>query len=420
MVIKVAAAGLSYVMFAALARWLGPNEYGHYASAFSAGTFLGFAILVGLNSDVLRSLPAATSRGGAASQRAYLDGANRALLVSFGVAALLCLLLTTTAAGLGERQWAMSILLAFGFGGALGIAEYLASIFRAMGSVIIALVPRDVVWRVLLAVAVLAASALGITTGVAPAALLSICLLLLACAWQLVAGRRLLPRHDDDRQPVLRARSVLWGARWLALATLAANLLQPLSVVVVGAVISFSDSGVFFAAQKTAALLSLPLLAMNTIGAPEIARAWADGNAAHVQGICRLVVTVSSVVTLAGFVPMVVSAGPLLAVFNPSYGDSGSVLIILAASNVVNALAGPTGVLMQMTGREKHLIGLIAFGQGAGLVLIGWFGISWGVTGAAWGLFAGTLLWNGIITIWSRRRLQIDPSVLSLARTPRD
>ncbi|PIE09260.1 MAG: hypothetical protein CSA72_13445 [Rhodobacterales bacterium] len=418
MSVKLAAAGLSYAMFVVLSRWLGAETYGRFAAAFSAGTFLSFVMLVGLHTEVLRMLPRLEdgAEKHADERWAFLAGAWRALGASIGLFVIVGVGVAIAAAMFGRAQWAGMLMSAVAVAGSLALAEFLASMFRALGVVNIALVPRDVLWRGLVLAAVLTLSLAHVEGDFVLAMGLTVLFLLLALGLQLFWGRKLLPAKGVAPQTIPSARTLIWDARWLAAAALASNLLQPLAVVAVGAVLSYADSGVFFAAQKTAALLSLPLIAMNMIGAPQIARAWAAGDKTEVQRICTHVAVTATAGTLAGLVIVLGFSGNLLAVFNPAYRSEGAILIILSLGNLVNTLAGPAGYLMLMTGHEKRFVLISAVAQMSGIltVLIG--GTLFGLAGAGWGEVVGVVIFNVVMWGAGYRMLGVDSSVISSVR----
>lgn len=414
--IKVLAAAASYGMFIALSRWLGPVTYGRYAAAFSAGTFLSFAMLAGLNTDILRSLPVLVKAGDGEALRARIGGTLRALGLSAGGIAAAGLALALLAGALGRPEGMVMALCALGFGLAIAMSEFLVAMFRSLGAVKLALIPRDILWRLLVIGAALALALAGIEASLPFAAGLSVLMLLAALGAQLAAGRRLIPQAKDPLPPLPSARQLLYQSRWLAVAAVVSNLLNPLAVVVVGFSLSYTDSGLYFTAQKTAALLLLPLIAMNMMGAPQIAIGWREGNLEAVQKTCRQIVAASSVVTLVGFVVIAVLAGPLLSIFDVSYRDEGMLLVILALGSLVNSLAGPTLNLLAMTGHELAMIVVVVLGQGLGLALVTLGALTWGLHGAAVGEVMGVVLVNGMATIWARANMRVDPSALSLLR----
>ncbi len=415
LVAKVLAAGLSFVMFALLARLLGPEAYGRYASAFSAGTFLSFVLLAGLHTDALRVLPSLYNRGTAEETRSFLASS----LQAFGLVLLGALIfgVATALAFRALNQAATSAMVAYtlGFAISLALAEYLAHLIRAFGAVNLALLPRDVIWRALVVAATVGFGWLNFKPGITFVVWLSVLLLLASLAGQIILARTLVPLSSTPARK-MPVPALLWRARWLAAAAIASNFLQPLSVVAVGAVLSYFDSGVFFAAQKTAALLSLPLIAMNMIGAPRIAQAWADGDLKGVQTICTYTALGGTIPTLVGFAIILALSDTLLGIFDASYQNYGAVLVILALGNMLNTAAGPTGYLMLMTGHEKRYVVISAIAQAIGIMIVVLGGTFWGLKGAAIGEVAGIAILNGLIWHWGWKNLGVDSSVFSIGR----
>ncbi|MEM9023146.1 MAG: MATE family efflux transporter [Bacteroidota bacterium] len=93
----------------------------------------------------------------------------------------------------------------------------------------------------------------------------------------------------------------------------------------------------------------------------------------------------------------------LLSIFDPDLGKAPVVasLLVLAAAKFINAICGNVGSILQMTGKQMTLQGIVFFAMllniGLNLLLIPYLGI----TGAAWSSFAGTVFFNlaGVIMV---------------------
>ncbi|MGY6627968.1 MAG: lipopolysaccharide biosynthesis protein [Oceanicaulis sp.] len=416
LVIKVATAGLSFAMFVFLARWLGPLEYGRYAMLFSLGTFLGFVSVGGLHTLVLRRLPALEHAGASGDAIALVRDGYLGVL---GISALLgaITLAVALAGGAMGMPW-QAPLIACALAAPFALAEYQSHVLRGWSSVNLALLPRDVLWRIGVLAIVGFAAAQGASITALQAFGWTSGLLLALAAVQFALGlRRAPPGGFAAARPVRPAPAArVLEARWLWAAAMAGALLPQLSVVVVGALSSAVDAGIFFAAQKTSALLSLPLVAANMIGAPMIARAWAAGDRAGVQRICTLIVIGVTAPTLAGVALFAVAGGQIMALFDPSYGAYKTLLLIFAAGALVNALCGPTGFLMLMTGHERPFVVILIVSQTLGLSLAAAGALTYGLIGAAIGEAVGIAMWNILVWAWARRTLGVDPTVLGIVR----
>lgn len=150
---KVLGAFLAFLVFMVLARLLPAEQYGLFAAAFSAATILGFVATFGQQTAVLRFWPALDELHG-------VRAANRAILVGLAIvltggaivfaASLLSSswlpALTGRAASPGVVVWTGALAFAF------ALSEFCVASLRARGSLLRALVPREVLWRLLVIV----------------------------------------------------------------------------------------------------------------------------------------------------------------------------------------------------------------------------------------------------------------------------
>ena len=203
LLIKVATAGLTYLMYVALARAMGATEYGYFAFGLSLATILSIAAAMGQQTAILRYWPEAMVAGDEARAHQAL-GAGGALVVLAGLAigvALCGFALAVSPFGEVTHLFAAAALVL-----PLALAEYFSSALRAQGSVWTALVPRDLLWRSLVPAAVVGFAAIGLRLDGWQALLLAAATLALALAAQAILARR--------RSYLLMPRLAGLGAYW--------------------------------------------------------------------------------------------------------------------------------------------------------------------------------------------------------------
>ena len=166
LVIKIATAGLTYVMFVLLSRTMTTLDYGQFAFGFSLATMLvdrrqhgpadgDPAVLAGGHrARATPQRPATTSaRGWALTLIAGATHHDRARSDCGAVR-------RRAAATIGAKAHLMAaacLILP------MGAAEYASSALRAQGSVWTALAPRDIVWRLVLPLSVVGLFGLGVS-----------------------------------------------------------------------------------------------------------------------------------------------------------------------------------------------------------------------------------------------------------------
>ena len=139
----------------------------------------------------------------------------------------------------------------------------------------------------------------------------------------------------------------------------------------------------------------------------------------ELQALCRKLAIVIAVITIAGFIFLVITGKILLSIFDPQFVAAYPILIALAIGTVVDAVSGPNAYLMQMTKFEsaylKILIGCYALVIAAQFMLIPRFGSF----GAALASASGVVLWNVLAIVILRKKAGLDPSLLSVFNPPR-
>lgn len=130
---------------------------------------------------------------------------------------------------------------------------------------------------------------------------------------------------------------------------------QWFSVIFLGFIAAPSVVGTYTAAAKTASLMSLLLVAINTVVAPKLAKLYACDNKMGMAILLRkatfLVVAASSLpFVLIMFYPQWV-----MSLFGEDFVEASTALQIIAIGQIFNALTGPVGAALLMSGNEKNL-----------------------------------------------------------------
>lgn len=418
--IRIGNAGLSFIMFVMLARWLSPESFGAFGSMFALGSALSFIILGGQHVLVLRELSAQNNNDDTGETRWYLQtGIRFVVLASF----LSCLVVVIAA------PWVMgdatNITRSVVIGGTIfmvpmAIAEIVMAVLRAQGWIYWALIPRDIIWRlaIILLAGLGAVGYLSNPSGLQVMIYISLMLgLLLVMQWSVAKNSLATSLRSGPRSPQWKS----WRATtlWLWLASVAGNLSIHLSVVIVLAVLSVTEAGAFFAAQKIAMILALPLNAINIISAPDISRLYHANDTDGLKCFLRRLMLLLVGPILLGFAIITLLGEWLLSLFDPGFVTTYPILLILAAGLTVRSFCGPVGILLLMIGRERMALLIFLATEGLALLAMPFLALQFGMTGAAWAAFAGALGVSLVPVLWCRKNLGVDPSIGALISSPR-
>jgi len=419
-VIKLASAGLSFLMLAAAAMVTDERQFGLYSTAYAGASLVSFFSLVGQHAVVLRFWPQYAGNDDQPAANALMARAMLVALVGLVLSSLLVGAIAFLPLAPDVPEWCALCLATAVLVFALGWSEFTACALRAKNALFSGLLPRDIFWRTA-GIAAFAATGL-LTTGMsAVAATYLTALLLIACV--LPQSITLLRDTFGAARGTLSAAQKaefasvtfgLWGVTALPPA------LSQASTLLVALILGPEAAGAIFVADRIMRLAILALTGINQAVAPQISGSFYRGDRPHVQRVTGLTAMGGFSVALLMLAIFVLFGKPILAIFEPAYATDSihAVLVILGIGALVGTACGPTELLLQLTGLQKALFRTLIVVNSAGLALTALLTYGMGPIGAALGI-AGTLMaWCLTGVTIARRRLGIDPSILGFFTGP--
>lgn len=412
-VIKLASAGLTFLLFMAAAMVTDQRQFGLFSTAYAGASLVSFFSIVGQHAAVLRFWPQYACIGDVASANGLMVRAIRLTLLGLAVSTLLVAAVALLPVA-GVPEWQSLVLATAGLTLALGWSEFTACALRAKNNLFGGLLPRDIVWRV---VAILAFALSGffaqglsaVTAIMLLASLLLLCVLpqtiiLLSDTYRIPRGP-LTPAQKAEFNTVTLG---LWGVTALPPA------LGQASTLLVAAILGPEAAGGIFVADRVMRLAVLALNGINQAVAPQISGAFHRGEREHVQRLTGLAAIGGFALALAMLVVFVLFGRPMLAIFDPAYatGTMHGALILLGLGAVIGTACGPTELTMQLTGLQRELFRTLVVVNTLGLAATAGLTLSLGPVGAALGMAGTMAVWCVLGATITRRQIGIDPSVL--------
>jgi len=374
-----------------LGRWFSPLDFGYFATVMAALGLLSHLCCMGFPIALIRFVGA--GEGGATLIRSVYLKVVSASLIAAVIGGLL-LRDVTYAVGL-------SLLPAF------CALEVGTAVLRGRGLLFRALVPRDILWKSSLILLALWAAA----WPEGEQAFVLFCgafgVILILAVSQAVSLRSLSFGTHPMPNALGRTTRRLWASQ------LAGIVLANLDTLCVGLILGVDASGLYFAASRLANVPSFALNAVNTAMAPRIARHFAARDKTALLEELRLSALISAAPTALVWLVFWFWGDALLGLFGGSFTSMHSVLMILAAAQVVNAFTGVAGSLLMMSGHEASHAKLSLAAAIAAACLIPIAGIIWGVLGVAWATFIVTCGYEVLLCRLALARTGFDGSVLA-------
>jgi len=217
-------------------------------------------------------------------------------------------------------------------------------------------------------------------------------------AWRLELG-------EDWSGPREEAAS-LWFRTGLALVLLdgMAMLLSRTDIVLLGVLRDTTDAGTYAIASRLATLALLGLMVVQAPIVPLLSERFATGRMGEFLRLIRWATRVAMGLSFGLSAVLLLGSEGLLGLFGPEFVARRDCLVVLTVGLALNAVLGPTGTVLWITGREKQLAAL----QGAGLLLNVLLNLWWvprfGIVGAAWATVVSHTVWN----LWAVVRIRAE------------
>ena len=351
--------GLEFICGIVLAQTFKVSGYGVYAFVISWVGLLAIPAAAGLDRLLIREV----AHFRAQREWALLSGLLRwsfrlALGISVTIMGVGALVLYIAPLGL-EAPTRQSLAIGLATVPLVAVARLRFGALQGFGRVLQGLIPETVIQptAILMMVGSLYVLPFVPRSGVVAVAIHAVGVLLAFAAGAILL-RRSLPAAPEAPTAAYRSRQWLNAALPMAWVLGMNVVLTHTDVVMLGVIDTTEAAGTYRVAAQLAALVALPLGAVNAALAPRIASAYAGGQMHELQSevtrAARLALLFASpiVVGLAFF------GNHILALFGPEFESARTSLNILAAAQALNAATGTAGYVLVMTRFERHAAAL--------------------------------------------------------------
>lgn len=406
--------GLGFVLQVFLARVLGAAAFGDYIYAFCWMNMLALFGRLGLDTATLRYVAAYHGQEDWARIRGFIRRSQQAALAASCVTAAVAVAVVWLCRERFRPELVAPLMLALAMLPAWTQMQLRGAALTSLRKIIAAQAPQAVLRPVLLIVGVMA---LVFVVGSAPSATLAMAMHLASTLAVVLMMSRLLSRFLPPA--VLQTPAVYdtrhWARTLAPLSLLAALEVfdEQADVLLVGALVSTTEAGIYAAVSRFSLLIAFGFMAVNAITAPMIANLYAQRDIARLQRLT----TLAARGVLAFALPVaggILAAGPmLLSWFGPEFVAGYRPLAVLTIAQLVTAVIGPVGFLLTMTGNQ-HLAFRVRvvsclLNIALNAALIPWLGI----LGAAVSMTVTTCVWKVGMLYYVRKTLGIYPTVFA-------
>jgi len=232
--------------------------------------------------------------------------------------------------------------------------------------------------------------------------------MLSSCVVGLVYFFRALPPGVLQAAPAPLSPDWKTGAytlAWVSWATIATDQADTLLLGLLGGV---DDVGIYSVGIRGVRVISFSLIAVNTALAPTAAQLFAMGETDRLHRVAVRSSRVVLFIALPLAVGLILFRKYYLGLFGPAFVEGERVLLVLVCGQLLNAAAGPGGLLLIATGHERNVAYVTALGAIVQLVLCVVLIPPFGVIGAAISRVSTIACLNLTLAVLVRRRIGIN------------
>jgi O-antigen/teichoic acid export membrane protein len=186
--------------------------------------------------------------------------------------------------------------------------------------------------------------------------------------------------------------------------------------IMIGAIIGTREAGIYVAVSRTAAFTLFGINAVNVVLGPMISALHSSDKREDLQRLLMLAARGGFAFMVPVGAVLVLWGRHVLGFFGAEFVEGYTPLVILAAAQMVNALAGSVGVLLVMTGHQRLVCVILTASVLLNVLLNAILIPAYGLSGAAAATGSTTVLWNVLLLVYVSKRMGLNPTVFASAR----
>jgi len=205
----------------------------------------------------------------------------------------------------------------------------------------------------------------------------------------------------------------------LAIIAAVQQLNAKMDILMIGGLSTNKNIGLYQVAAQGAILVGLGIQTINSYITPYIIKLNEKKDSIALQSLLIKCSRASFLLSLPVFILFVLLGNQLISFFyGNEYALSYHPLLLLCVAQIINTIFGPVALLLNMTGHEKETI----IGSGIALVLnitLNYLTIPvWGLYGAAFSTITSVTIWNVLLWLYAKKRLQLNCSIINFNYRP--
>ncbi len=404
-----------------LARTMGSHSYGIFVLVFSWMGLLVLPAKLGFDSVIVRYIPQYEAR----EEWGFLKGILiYAFLIILGGSIVIAVLLSGLITFVFRDTLNFELRYAFYLGALslplMAVANYARSALRGLRRIVLSQTADLIIRPTCL---IFGAAVFYVIVGKGPNGYTAVGInglaFLLAVAYSLFWLWRKLQKKVWQCTPNYQQGEWFSTALPLLLLSGISTLLNQTDKVMLGFLSNAESVGIYSIAHRITTLISFGLLAVNAIAGPMISRLYTSKQIAELQRTLGFAALGALICALPVILIILTAGRPILLFFGQPFLSAHDALNVLSVGQLANVMAGSVMLVMTMTGHHKSALYTMGSCALMNILFNALLIPSFGVNGAATATTLSMVLWNALMLIYVKRKMDLNPSVFSLIRLQR-
>ena len=405
LITQVSGVCLLYGIHIFIARWMGIKSYGMYNYTINLVSFFVILSQMGLHSGVLRFSSTYYMVSDWNKLKGLIYSSHRIVILTSITIVSICLVIINICHL--ESQLTYSIRIGIWLVPILVLTHLRQQILRGLKRIFASQAPEQIATPLFMGLISFLFIYFTGTLNVTQAIFSHIiaCILALVFGWFLLV--RALPKEFAKVKPEYNTKELLKVSFPMLLASGMQVVLSRTDIILIQYFLGIESVGVYSAATKLATLITFPLNAVNSIAAPMISRLYHKGNHNELQQLVTKTTMWISLVSIPMSLVLILWGEFFLSLFGSDFVQGRSVLTILVLGQLVNAIVGPVGFLMIMTGHQNEFSKVITLSTCINVIFNPIGMLYMGIEGSAIVTCISIVIWNVWLLLLAYKRLHI-------------
>lgn len=415
---RVASAALAYALQVFLARILGSTEYGIFVTVWTILIIFSLFSCSGFSNSILRFVPEFNAQKDFARLNGFIFTAQRVGVFGSTAIALAGALATWVLSDTIESHFVLPLFLVAVCLPLMVYTNILESVARAYDWQLLAMMPAFL-WRPTLIIIVM----LGAWLAGFPPTAATACISAIIAIWAVAVLQTLMMR-PRLRAVVPSVPKIIDFKFWLIVSTPMMlvdgffQLTMSADVLMVGYWMSPDQTGIYFAASRTLALLHFVFYAVRSVSAARLSRLYHSGDQNGLHAYSRTAAQMTFYPTVLLAVLLIPAAPLLLRLFGSDFMEALPALYILIFGVLARAAIGPADALLIMSGNQTTCAWVYASVFAANVAFNAVLIPALGLVGAALSTTLSTFIEAALIYVVTQKRVGVRAFFLAAPTAP--